>query len=100
MDRLATEVTLEPGVEVVFFLLVTATAQGLQVADVVGAPTGQGDNAIYSQFCFLMGFATALALVRVPREYIFPHLWGNLDPESFPDFFHVNSPLTASDASY
>lgn len=91
---------LEPGVDVVFFLLVTAAAQGLQVADVVSAPTGQGDNVIYSQFCFLMGFATALALVRVPREYIFPHLWGNWNPGSFLYFFHINFPFAAFGASH
>ena len=93
MDRLATEVTLKPGVSVVFFLLVTAAAEGLQVADVIAAATGEGDNVIYSQFCFLMGFATALALVRVPREYIFPHFWGNMYPGSFLYFFHVTSLL-------
>ena len=92
--------TLEPGVDVVFFLLVTAAAEGLQVADVVAAPTGEGDYAIYRQFCLSMGFATALALVRVPRECIFPHLWGDLDPGIFLDFFHVNSLLAAFRASH
>ena len=75
--------TPEAGVEVVLFLLVAPAAQGLQVAEVVRATSCQGDNVVNREVCLSVGLATALAVVRISLEDIFPNCRGNGDARGF-----------------
>lgn len=42
----------EPGIDVVFFLLVAGTAESLQIADVILTATGKGDNVVDGEVSF------------------------------------------------
>jgi hypothetical protein len=55
---------------VVFFAAVAGATEGLQVANVVAAAAGQGNDVIDRQ---LLGLATALALVVVSLKNVFPN---------------------------
>jgi len=49
---LEVKIAPESGIEVVFFLLVTGKTEGLQIADIVGAATGKGDDVIDGKVSF------------------------------------------------
>jgi hypothetical protein len=63
--------------------LVAGAAEGLQVADVVAAAAGEGDDMIDRQLGFLFGLAATLALVFIAIEYVFSDFWWNGDSGSF-----------------
>lgn len=71
---------LEPGVKVVFFLAVAGNTEGLEVAEVVAAAAGEGNDVIDRQ---LLGLSTALALVVIALKNILPHFFGETDPLGF-----------------
>jgi len=49
---LEVKIAPESGIEVMFFPLVTGKAEGLQIADIVGAATGKGNDVIDGKVSF------------------------------------------------
>ena len=69
--------TPEPGIEVVFFLLVVGVAEGLQIANVILIATGKGDDLVNGKVIFQVSFAATFAVIAIALKNISPHLWGN-----------------------
>jgi hypothetical protein len=67
----------------VFFAAVAGTTEGLEIAEVVAAAAGEGNDVIDRQFS---GLATALTLVIIALKNVFPNCFGNVDPLGF--FWH------------
>lgn len=76
-------VATEPGIVVVFFALVAGEAKGLEVAEVVGAAEGEGDDVINAEGYFWGGFAAGLALVAIALINILSDGFGDGDAGSF-----------------
>jgi hypothetical protein len=72
--------SIEPRIKVVFFAAVAGATEGLQVADIVAAAAGQGDDVIDRQ---LLGLATALTLVVISLKNIFPNFFRKADALRF-----------------
>ncbi|WP_431628767.1 hypothetical protein [Alkalinema pantanalense] len=77
------EVGIEAGVEAIAFLGVAGTAEGLEVAEVVAATVGEGDDVIDFEFGVWASFATAFALVVVAIEDVLAHRFRNRDSDCF-----------------
>ncbi len=67
-----------------FFLAITVTTQGLEVANIVAATCGEGNDMIDRQFG---SFSTALTLMIVSLKYIFAHFFR--EANSFGFFWHI-----------
>ena len=81
------EVGIEAGVEAIAFLGVAGTAEGLEVAEVVAAAAGEGDDVVDFQFGLLAGFTAALALLVVAIEDVLAHRFRNRDSGCFVSHF-------------
>jgi hypothetical protein len=77
------------GIPPVLFALITDFAQGLQVADVVAAALGKGDDVINLKLHLGGRFATTAAAEAIPLEDILPHRWWDRDPLA--RFFSLSS---------
>jgi hypothetical protein len=65
---------------VVLFAAVAGTTEGLQVADIVTAAAGQGNDVIDRQ---LLGLATTQALMVVSLKNVFPNFFRKVDAWGF-----------------
>jgi hypothetical protein len=52
-------------INLIAFTQITALAKRMQIAEVVGAVFGKGNNVINVEWRLLSGFTTALALVAI-----------------------------------
>lgn len=77
------KMTPEPGIKVVFFLLVTGAAKGLQIADIILTATSEGDDMVNGEVSFQVSSAAAFALVVIALKNIFPHHDWNANSGSF-----------------
>jgi hypothetical protein len=68
--------SIEPRVKAVFLAAVARSTEGLQVADIVAATAGEGNDVVDRQF---LGLSTALTLVAIPLKHIFPNFFGKAD---------------------
>jgi hypothetical protein len=72
--------SIEPGIEIMFFLAIAGTTQGLEVAHIVAATCSEGNDMIDRQFG---SFSAALTLMIVSLKYIFAHFFGEADSFRF-----------------
>jgi hypothetical protein len=86
--ELEIEMAAKAGIPPVLFALITDFAQGLQVADVVAAALGKGDDVINLKLHLGGRFATTAAAEAIPLEDILPHRWWDRDPLARFFLFH------------
>jgi hypothetical protein len=72
--------SIEPRVKAIFLATVARSTESLQVADIVAAAAGEGNNVVDRQF---LGLSTALTLMAIPLKNIFPNFFREADPWSF-----------------
>lgn len=80
------KVALESGIKGVLSLRVTAATEDLQIADVIAATLGQGNNVVNRQLGVLCRFAATLTLIVVALQQISSPLRWNLDTRRFLGF--------------
>lgn len=56
---------------------VVALAKRMQVAEVVGAAFGKGNNVVDVEWRLLSRFTAALALMAIAFQYILSNFWRN-----------------------
>jgi hypothetical protein len=64
----------------VALLLVTGLTQGLKIADVIHATSGDRDDVIDLQLCLGSHFTAATALVVVSLQDVFSNFWWDNSP--------------------
>jgi hypothetical protein len=76
MLRSRLKTSIEPRVKAIFLAAVARSTEGLQVADIVAAAAGEGNDVVDRQF---LGLSAAPTLVAIPLEHIFPNFFREAD---------------------
>ncbi len=76
------------GIPPVLFALITEFAQRLQVADVVAAALGKGNDVIDLKLHLWRRLGATATAEAIPLEDILPHRWWDRDPLARFFLFH------------
>jgi hypothetical protein len=94
--ELEIEMAAKAGIPPVLFALITEFTQRLQVADVVAAALGKGNDVINLELHLWRRLAATATAEAIPLEDVLPHSWRDEDalvPFRFP---HGGSNLSSS----